>query len=63
MFSAALVSRSCSTPQSLQAHSLILSPAIPFGRVVLSFDPHAEQDWVEPLSSTSSNVTPCAIAL
>ena len=30
---------------------------------MLSFDPHAEQDWVEPLSSTSSNVAPRAIAV
>jgi hypothetical protein len=45
MFLAELTSRSCTEPQSLQVHSLILKPALPFGLLVGMLPQH-EQVWV-----------------
>src|ERR1700731_4833938 len=55
MFFAAFTLRSCTAPQSLQAHALIPRPAIPLGPLRES---HAEQVWVENASLTSANVAP-----
>ena len=57
MFFAALMSRSCSVPQTLHRHPLIPRPATPFGPVML---PQHEQVWVEYASLTSSNHTPAS---
>jgi hypothetical protein len=51
----ALTFRSWAVPHSPQVHALIPRPAIPFGPLRES---HAEQVWVENLSSTSANVAP-----
>jgi hypothetical protein len=62
MFRAAFTSRSWIAPQSLHVHSLIPSPAIPFGRESGS-DPQLEQVWDENASLTSANTTHCLMAL
>ena len=45
MFLAALMSRSCAVPHSLQTHSLIPRPALPFG-LLAGMLPQHEQVWV-----------------
>ena len=62
MFRAALTSLSCSVPHSAQIHSLIPSPALPFG-LLTEILPQHEQAWVVYASLTSSNTTDRAIAL
>ncbi len=54
---AAFTSRSCSVPQSSQAHTLLDKSAIPFGREG-GRHPHSEQTWVVRYSETSSVLPP-----
>ena len=54
LFLAALTSRWCPVPHSLQIHSLTRRPSKPFGPTRLL----RLQDWVEYASLTSSNYTP-----
>src|ERR1700756_1892228 len=60
MFWAALRSRSCVRSHAPHVHSLIPSPATPFGPVR---EPQHEQVWEENASSTSSNHTPASAHL
>jgi hypothetical protein len=62
MFRAALTSLSCSVPQSAHIHSLIPSPALPFGLLAERLPQH-EQAWVVYASLTSANTTDRVIAL
>src|SRR6266581_3090309 len=55
MFLAAFTSRSWHVPHEEQSHSLIPSPAIPFGRSGGNV-PHEEQVWDVNFSSTSTKV-------
>ena len=57
MLRAAFTSRSCSVPQSSQAHALLDKSAIPFGREG-GRHPHSEQTWVVRYSETSSVLPP-----
>ncbi len=54
MFTAEFTSLSWLTPQNEQSHSLIPSPAIPFG-LSGGRRPHEEQVWVVKFSFTSMN--------
>ena len=62
MLRAALTSLSCSVPQSAHIHSLIPSPALPFGLLTERLPQH-EHVWVLYASLTSANTTDRAIAL
>src|SRR4030095_14904492 len=60
MLFAALISRSCTTPQLRQHHALTPSALSPLGPVRT---PHAEQVTLEPDSLTSLYSTPSLMAL